>query len=121
MYKEILQKLLSFPQKGQIQIKFDLKRKVYRLSAPIFSCQRLPQSIKGYVEARANAHFKPHSTSYKIEGEKVFLIQEISFFMDFQTSSRTDLEEFLTLSRHCHKMFSELAIEESYKDALFHL
>lgn len=121
MYKEILEKLLSFPQKGHIQIKFDLKKKIYQLSAPIFSSKKLPASVKGYVSARENFHFKPHSTSYKVDGEKVFLIQEIPFSLDFQSSTRLDLNEFLTLSRHCQKMLSEIAIEESYKGALFYL
>lgn len=119
MYKDILEKLLSFPQKGQIQISFDLKKRIYQLSAPIFSSQKLPDSVKGYVSARKNFHFKPHSTSYKVDGEKVFLIQEIPFSLEFQASSRLDLEGFLTLSRHCHKMLSEIAVEESYRDVLF--
>lgn len=118
MYKEIIERLLCSPQKNQIQMVFDLKKKIFRLSAPIFSSKKLPGKIREYVLAREKLTFKPHTTSYKIDGEKVFLIQEVPFSLDFQTMTRSDVDQFLVLSRHCHKMLSEIAIEDAYKDAL---
>lgn len=115
MYKEILENLLSIPQRGQIKIGFDLKKKVFRLSAPIFSSKKLPGRIRDYVEARKNFAFKPHATSYVLDQNTVFLVQEISFS---STGSRGDVNQFCHLSRHCHKMLLEIAAEETYKNAL---
>ncbi|MBX7067031.1 MAG: hypothetical protein K1X28_07360 [Parachlamydiales bacterium] len=118
MYKKILEKLLSFPRRGQIQINFDSRKKIFRLTAPIFSSGKMPGKIKEYVQAREKLTFKPHVTSYEIQGEKVFLVQEIPFSLDFQETTRKDVDQFLELSRHCHKMLSEIAIEDVYKNAL---
>ena len=118
MYKKIIERLLSFPRKGHIQMNFDLKKKIFRLSVPVFSSKKLPEEVKEYVLARKNLTFKPHATSYVVDGEKIFLIQEIPFSFDFQSTSRGDVNQFLHLSKHCHKMLSEIAIEETYKNAL---
>lgn len=118
MYKGIFERLLSFPQRGQIQVDFDLKKKTFRLSAPIFSSKKLSGKIKEYVEAREKLTFRPHNTSYEIHGETVLLIQEIPFALDFQQTTRKSVDQFLTLSRYCHKMLSEIEIEDIYKNAL---
>lgn len=120
MYQDILKRLLSFPQKAQVQINFDIKKKIFRLSAPIFSSKKLPEKIKEYVGARQKLTFKPHATSYEIQGETVLLIQEIPFSLDFQETTRGNVDQFLALSRHCHKMLAEIHIEDVYKTA-FHL
>lgn len=118
MYKEIVERLLAYPQRGQIQIDFDLKKKIFKLTVPIFSSKRLPAKIKDYAMARKNFTFKPHMTSYHVEGEKVFLLQEIPFQLDFQSTSRSEVDQFWQLSKYCHKLLSEIAIEDTYKNAL---
>lgn len=117
MVKEILERLLLGPQKGQLAIDLDLKRKVFRLSVPIFSSKKLPQKVREYALTRRNLTFKPHATSYEVEGEKVFLIQEIPVSLDFQSTTKKEVDQFLNLSKHCHKMLSEIAIEDVYKNA----
>ncbi len=118
MYREIIERLLSYPQREQIQIDFDLKKKIFRLSVPIFLSKKLPEKVKEYVLARKDLAFKPHATHYRIDGEKIFLTQEIPFLHDFQSTTRGEVEHFLHLSKHCHKMLSEIAIEDVYKNAL---
>lgn len=119
MYKEIIDRLISYPQRGQIKIDFDVKVKIFRLSIPIFSSRtQLPISVKTYVEARKNSTFKPHVTSFQIEDLKVLLVQEIPFTTDFQATLRQQVNEFWDMSRQMHRMLSEIAVEEKYKSAL---
>lgn len=118
MYEEIVKKLLSFPQKGQIEIDFDLKTKTFRLSSPIFSSRTMPDCIKNYVESRKGLTFKPHVTSFQLNAGKVFLIQEIPFELKFQDSLRSQIDRFLQMSKKCNQMLSEMAVEEKYKEAL---
>ena len=118
MYNGILNRLLSYPQIGQIKVDLNFKTKIFRLSVPIFSSKNLPSKIKEYVIARKGLNFKPHATSYQLHGEDVYLVQEIPFCYDFQASSRGDVEHFLQMSRYCHKMLAEIVIEDTYKNAL---
>lgn len=118
MYRGILDKLLSFPRRGQIRIRFDLKSRSFRLSAPISSSRVLSETIKKYVAAREKLTFQPHATSYHIQGEKVFLIQEIPFNLGVQDTTRKDVDQFWALSQHCHKMLAEMEIEHAYQGAL---
>lgn len=119
MYKEIIERMLSYPQRGQIKIDFDVKGQFFRLSVPIFSSRNeLPAKVKEYVDARKNSTFKPHVTSYDLEDTKVVLVQQIPFELDFQSTLRTEIDQFWKMSRHCHKMLSEIAVEEKYKGAL---
>lgn len=119
MFKEIVDRLLSFPQRGRIKVDFDLKRKTFHLSIPIFSSPEiLPKSVKDYVEARQGFTFKPHTTSFQMEGKKVLLIQEVPFSLGFQETLRQQVERFWQMSKQCHRMLSEMAVEEKYRDAL---
>lgn len=119
IYKELIQRLVSFPQRGQIKIDFDLPSKIFCLSVPIFSLNKdLPKSVKAYVEARKNLTFLPHTTSYVLEGNRVYLKQKIPFAGEFQDSLRRNVEDFLQLSKHCHRMLCELGAEETYQSAL---
>lgn len=119
MYKEIIERMLSYPQRGQIKIDFDVKGQFFRLSVPIFSSRSgLPPKVKEYVDARKNATFKPHVTSYDLDDAKVVLVQQIPFALDFQSTLRAEIDQFWKMSRHCHKMLSEIAVEEKYKGAL---
>jgi len=119
--KEILNRLISTPQRSQIQIDFDAGKKIFILSIPIFSTRfSLPSSIKEYVEVRKNNVFKPHKTFFQIEGTKVVhLVQEIPFHWGFQPSFREQIDQFWQLAKHCHSILSEIAIEEKYKSALY--
>lgn len=116
MYKEIIDRLIAFPQRGQIKIDFDLKKKSFQLSVPIFS--GLSSSVKTYVEARKGLTFKPHETSYQIEDKKILLAQAIPFSVDFQSTLRSQVDAFWQMAKTCHRMLSEIAIEEKYKTAL---
>lgn len=116
MFKEFVDRLISFPRRGQIKINFDLNKKIFHLSIPIFSS--IPQCVKTYVDARKNSTFRPHTTSFQIENHKVFLIQEIPFELGFQDTLRQEVDHFWKISKKCHQMLSEMAIEEKYKDAL---
>ncbi len=119
MNKDIIERLISYPQRGQIQIDFDAKKQFFRLSVPVFSSiEGLPAVIKDYVDARKNSTFQPHITSYQLQGHKVLLIQEIPFALDFQSTLRIQADQFWQMSQHCHKMLSEIAAEETYKNAI---
>lgn len=120
MYKEIVERLLSYPQKGDIQIDFDTKKQTFRFSVPIYSSKAaLPEKVKEYVGARKNATFKPHITSYELNENTVLLVQEVPFTFEFQATLRGEVDLFWKMSRHCHKMLAEIAVEEAYKDALY--
>lgn len=120
MYKDIIERLLTYPQRGQVQVNFDLNRKKFRLSVPIFTNPRgLPGEIKKYVEARKGCTFEPHITTFQKDQNKVYLVQEIPFSMEFQENLRNKADQFWQMSQMCHKMLSEIAIEDQYKDALF--
>jgi hypothetical protein len=117
MYTEILEKLLTFPQRGRIKIDFETGKKVFIFTVPIFSSHTLPISVKRYVEARANAVFKPHATSFQLEGRQVVLKQQIPF--TFDAPLRSQIDAFWRMAKHCHQMLAELALEETYGPALF--
>lgn len=120
MYKDIIEKLLSFPQRGQIQIDFDAKKQFFRFSVPIFSSvEGLPSMVKNYIDARKNSTFKPHLTTYRVQDNKVFLVQEVPFALDFQSTLRSQADQFWQMSQHCHKMLSEMAAEEVMQNALY--
>lgn len=119
MFKEIIDRLLSFPERSQVKIDFDVKKKIFRLSTPIFSSHdAFPHVVKTYVETRKDAVFKPHKTSFQMEGSQVLLSQEIPFALGFQATLRQQVDHFWQMSKQCHRMLSEMAIEEKYKDAL---
>ncbi|HSX11214.1 MAG TPA: hypothetical protein VLF94_05830 [Chlamydiales bacterium] len=119
MYREIIDRLIAYPQRGQIKVDFDLKLKIFRLSIPIFvSKPELPPAVRSYVEARKEVSFKPHTTSFQISDHKVLLVQEIPFTVDFQSTLRKQVDAFWHMSKECHRMLSEMAIEEKYKTAL---
>lgn len=118
MSKEALEKLLAFPLRSQIKIEFDLKERLFQVSIPIFSTKgEMPLSVRNYVEARKGNTFKPHTTSFKFEGEnRIVLHQEIPFMLE--PSFRQQVDEFWQMAKQCHQMLSELAIEEKYQAAL---
>ena len=119
MSRYIIDRLLSYPQRGQIEVNFDLKKRAFRLSIPIFSNPRgLPQSVKKYIESRKDFTFKPHATSFQFNEKKALLIQEIPFSLDFQETLRAQMDQFWKMSQTCHQMLSEIAIEEKYEGAL---
>lgn len=120
-FKTILERLISFPLRNQVQMNFDLKAQIFRLTVPIFSSKKsIPSAVKEYVEARQGRTFKPHATTFVLEEDKkVLLIQEFPFQWGFQPSSlRDQVYEFCRLAKQCHRVLMELAIEETYKDAL---
>lgn len=120
MLREYIDRLLSYPQRGQVQINFNLKEKAFRLSVPIFTHPRgLPEEVKNYVKKREDKTFKPHKTFFMMSRKKVELIQEIPFSLDFQETLRKKADEFWQMSQKCHRMLLEMAQEETYKAALF--
>lgn len=120
MNVDILDRLLTYPQRGQVQINFDAKNRTFQLSIPIFSnVSGLPSEVKKYVQKRKGRTFKPHDTQFKMDRKKVYLIQEIPFCLDFQETLRGKADSFWKMSQNCHRMLLEMAEEEMYKDALF--
>ncbi len=109
-----MDEFVSFPFGGQIKIDFDSSKKVFFLSAPIFSCSgQLPGSIKKYVEVREKHSFHPYKTSFLLDGENgVLLVQELPFVWGFQPSFREQVHAFRRLSESCHHLLLEMAIEE---------
>jgi hypothetical protein len=118
---EMLTTLINPPEKNQIQIDFDLNKRIFILSVPIYSTQFfLPSSVINYVKSRNNYSFKPHSTSFHLNEEKtVTLVQEIPFDWGFQPTLRDQVDHFWHLSKKCHQILSEIAIEEKYQAALY--
>lgn len=119
-YKEILNRMISFPLRSQIKIGFDLSKKHFILSLPIYTSHNpLPVSIKDYIEARKNHYFKPHKTSFHLDGMlRVKLVQELPFLWGFQPGLREQIMAFWKLAKHCHQLLVELAVEEKYQSAL---
>lgn len=119
-YNQIIERLVSLPLKSQIKIDFDFAKRNFILSVPIFfSKKSLPSSVKEYVEARQNHRFKPHETSFKLSGAgKVNLVQEVPFQWGFQPGLREQVMAFWKLSKHCHRLLVEIAVEEKYHSAL---
>ncbi|MGB7978231.1 MAG: hypothetical protein WCF19_03610 [Chlamydiales bacterium] len=112
MFREFIDRLLSYPQRGQVQIDFDKERRLFRFSVPVFSdVEGLPVEVKDYVNARKNSTFKPHVTSYRLEGHRVLLVQEVPFSLT--DSLRAQVDQFWQMSQHCHQMLSEIAQEHS--------
>jgi hypothetical protein len=118
--KEILNHLIATPKESQVQIDFDLDKRIFFLSIPIYLAKNvLPRSVRKYVEVRKDRSFKPHATSFQIEKEKkVLLVQEIPFKWGFDPGSRREIVDFLQLAKRCHRMLYEIAIEEKYQEAL---
>ena len=119
--KEILNRLVSSPQRSQIQIDFNANKKIFILSIVIFSTKfSFPSSVKEYVEAMLNHTFKPHETSFQMEEMGVVkLVQKIPFHWGFQPSLREQIDHFWQLAKKCHTILSEIAVEEKYKTALY--
>ncbi len=119
-YKDILNRLITFPLRSQIKMNFDMKRKIFHLSLPIFSSRGdLPKCVEEYVVARKNHNFKPHSTSFKLDGRKVVLVQEIPFDWGFQPGFREHVNHFWNMGKRLNRMFAEMDLEEKYKNALY--
>jgi hypothetical protein len=118
MYKDIIDRLVAYPQRGRMKIDFDVKKKIFRFSMPIFASREMPDCVKNYVEARKNSTFKPHETSFQMDEGKVFLIQEVPFDGGFQETLRKNVDQFWLMSKQCSRMIAEIAVEEQYKDAL---
>ncbi len=99
--KEILNHLISAPKESQILVDFDLKRKFFLLSVPIYVAQTvLPRSVREYVEARKGRLFKPHLTSFQFEGGRIVkLVQEIPFRWGFDPGSRQEIVQFSPFSQ----------------------
>ncbi len=118
--KQILEQFISTPKESQIQVDFDLNKKIFILTVPIYSSPKsLPSVVKEYVQKRAGRTFKPHATSFHLEGEQeVILVQEIPFRWSLDGSSRQDIIDFLRLAKRCHRMLYEIALEEKYKEAM---
>lgn len=119
-FKEIFERMLSLPLKSEIKIGFDLQTKKFILSVPIYkSDSKLPLSVKEYVEARRNHTFKPHETLFELDGEnQVKLVQSLPFQWGYQPGLREQIVSFWKLSKHCHRVLLELAVEEKYRSAL---
>ncbi len=113
MHKELIDRLLAKSQKGRVKIGFDLKKKVFFFSAPVFSSRSaLPESVSSYVHARKNSTFKPFVTSFELAEGAVLLVQEIPFALGFQATLRKQAGEFLKMSKKCQRMLTEIAVEE---------
>src|SRR6187431_2142028 len=99
--KDILNHLIASPKESQIQIDFDLDKRIFSLSIPIFLAKTaLPRSIKEYVEVRKGRSFKPHATFFHIERERaVLLVQQIPFKWGFDPGSRQEILDFLQLAK----------------------
>ena len=117
--KEILNHLIATPKESQVQIDFDLEKRIFFLSVPIYLAKGvLPHSVRKYVEVREGRSFKPHATSFQIENSRMIkLVQEIPFKWGFDPGSRREILEFLQLAKRCHRMLYEIALEEKYKEA----
>ncbi|EKE08265.1 MAG: hypothetical protein ACD_17C00258G0002 [uncultured bacterium] len=115
MYLDVIDRLLSYPQRGQVKVNFDLNRQVFQLSVPIFVNPK--GDVKTYIASRNNRTFKPYATSFQMEGKNVLLVQEIPFSKDFQEALRQDADQFWKMSQSCHKMLQEIAVEERYQMA----
>ncbi len=119
-YREILERMISFPLRSQIKIDFDFSKKNFILSIPIYTSHGLlPSSVKEYVEARKNHRFKPHETTFQFENSsRVKLVQELPFEFGFQPGLREQIVSFWKLAKHCHRILIELVVEEKYRTAL---
>jgi len=117
-FEAMIQKLISLPLRGQIEIDFNAKEKHFQVLAPIFKSKKsMPQSVKEYVVARKGHIFKPHATFFQMDGEeRVLLIQQIPF--SFSPALREEVDHFWQIARHMHRILSEIAIEEKFKAAL---
>jgi hypothetical protein len=120
-YKEILQRMLSFPLKSQIKIDFNFSTKSFLLSLPIYvASDGLPAAVKDYVEARKDHCFKPYETQFLLDGAtRVILIQTLPFRCGFQPGLREQILAFWKLAKYCHRLLVELALEEKYRSALY--
>lgn len=120
MYKDSIERIISYPQRSQIQIDFDAKKQLFQFTIPIFnSVEGLPSKVKDYVVARRDLTFKPHSTSYHLSGNKVLLVQEVPFAPDFQSNLRSQADQFWQMAIQCHKMLSEISAEETIQNAIY--
>ncbi len=112
----LLSRLVRTPMKSQIKIDFDLGKKIFVLSAPIYqSGLQVPRSILSYVEARKEHSFEPYKTRFSFdENQNVRLVQEVPFQWGFQPTTRQLVLQFLEVARKCHEMLSEIAAEEKF-------
>lgn len=122
MDEEIMNRLITQRGRGQIQVEFNISKKSFRLSVPIFSTNSfLPKCIEDYVEARKDKIFKPHSTSFRIDAHKVFICQEIPFLSGFQETLRGQVDAFWQMAKQCKQMLKEMASEEDLQHLDVHL
>lgn len=114
MYKSFIDRFFPFSRKSCLHLDFDVEKKMFRISMPIFHSEKLPDKVKEYVDKRKNFSFRPHSTTYEIRGEKIYLTQFIGENIDFQASTRKDIHQFFQLTKHCRKILNEIAAEEFF-------
>ena len=120
-FSSIVDRLVSFPCRSKVKINFDVKKKYFQFSLPIYTSRDpLPKSVADYVEARKNHTFQPHATVFRLKNaNQVELVQEIPFQWGFQPGLRGHADEFFQMAKKMHRMLSEIAIEEQYKEALY--
>lgn len=115
---DIFNNLVFSPNQNQIEIDFDLEKKIFIFSIAVYRSKRFSKSVASYVAAREGKKFKPHSTFFSREEEEVFLIQKVPFHFSLQTNLRKEMLEFLQLAKKCHRTLYEMALEDSYQEAL---
>jgi hypothetical protein len=117
MYKEIVGRLLNLTKESQIEINYEVSKKIFRLTIPVYSLLEIPNSVKNYIDSRKAVVFKPHVTFYERDEKRVTLVQEIPFALDFQETLRKRVDLFLDMAQKCKRMLHEIAVEEKYHGA----
>lgn len=101
-----------------INLKLDLSKKSFQLSAPVFCATSMPKNIQNFIDARKNHNFQPHATAFQKNTSHIALVQEISFNAFFRSTLRRQLAEFKKMVRSCKKMFTEMDEEESLQEII---
>ena len=113
--EDSLKEMMSPPFSSQIKFDFDDRRQLLIFSAIIYRVKKeLPRSVTSYVKPRESHVFRPHETSFSIDGNtQVQLVQKVPYRQPQSISTRQLYFEFLQLAKKCHQILKEIAAEEA--------
>lgn len=97
-------------EKKDVSVTFEEKEILLKLK--IFSLGFSSEGVRRYVKSVENLFFKPHRTSYSLEGDEVFLEQRLSLNLGPQGSLKGAIYDFLKLSRYSSNLLKDQHIEE---------
>jgi len=102
-----------FLTSSEVKIDFCTEKQNFCFSVPIAWAEH--DAVREFAKAREGHTFAPHTTYFSIQDAMLLrLIQEVPFRWGYQPSMRQQIATFRHLAKRCHKMLSEMVLEDLF-------